>query len=89
MRVTLYTKPDCPLCDDALRELHGLQTEFGFALLKRNILEDEALFTQFRSLIPVVDVEGGPLLYPPHDWYTLRCALIGAQAQRAAHDNAA
>ena len=29
----------------------------------------------FSYLIPVLDIEGGPLLYPPHHWDVVNAAL--------------
>jgi glutaredoxin len=75
MRVTLYTKPDCPLCDELRADLLALQPEIGFALIEQNIEEDEDDFASFRYLIPVVNIENGPLLTPPHDFMLLRRTL--------------
>lgn len=79
MLVTLYSKPDCPLCDEVKRDLVDLQRRATFVLAERNILEEPADFARFRYLIPVVDVEGGPLLTPPHDWSTLAKAVGAVQ----------
>ncbi len=81
MLITVYGKPDCPLCDECKAELQSLRLEFGLVLEERNILDDPALFTRFRHLIPVVDVPGGPLLYPPHDRSSLRSALQAVQEE--------
>jgi glutaredoxin len=75
MRVTLYTKPDCPLCDELKHELLRWQGSFGFELDERNIEQDWAQYQQFRYLIPVVDIEGGELLFPPHDAWEVERAL--------------
>lgn len=80
MQITLYTKPDCHLCDELKRDLADLQPEFGFALHERNILEDADMQSRFQYLIPVLEIEGRTLLYPPHDWLTLRNALSAEQA---------
>ncbi len=76
--VTLYTKPDCPLCDEAKHALALLARAFDLTLVERNILDDPADFARFRYLIPVVDIAGGPLLTPPHDLETLRAGLCAA-----------
>lgn len=89
MRVTLYGKPDCALRDECKVELYALQAEFGFVLEERNIFDNPAFFARFQYLIPVVDVDGGPLLYPPHDWLTLRRALSAAQPQEESSHGAA
>jgi glutaredoxin len=68
MRITLYSKPDCPLCDELKADLQMMQPELGFTLLERNIEEHPADFARFRYLIPVLEINGGELLYPPHSW---------------------
>ena len=78
MRITLYTKPDCHLCDDVKADLEVLHQEIGFTFLMRNIEEDAADFEQFRYLIPVVDIADGPMLYAPIDSFELRQALIAS-----------
>lgn len=78
LQVMLYTKPECPLCDEARHLLNSLQSEFPLVLLERNILDDPQDFARFRYLIPVIDIAGGALLYPPHDWLTLGRALQSA-----------
>ncbi len=79
MRVTLYSKPDCPLCDKLKADLLALQPEIGFSLDERDIEASPDDFARYRYLIPVVDIEGGELLYPPHDWPIVRQALIVAK----------
>lgn len=78
MKLTLYSKPDCPLCDELKADLDGLQEEFGFTLVERNIEDDEADFERYRYLIPVLDIENGPILYPPHMMRRTRQALVDA-----------
>jgi hypothetical protein len=80
LRVTLYTRPGCHLCDDLKRDLLEMQAALGFGLDERNIEEDAGDFARFRFLIPVLDIPGAPLLVPPHDWFTVRTALERAAA---------
>lgn len=87
MRLTLYTKPDCHLCDLLKQDLADLQPEFDFRLTECNILDDRQLFEQFQYLIPVLEIDGDSLHYPPHDWVTLHDALRKAQ-QRYRAENA-
>ena len=68
MRLTLYSKPECTLCDELKAHLAALQPQMGFDMIECNIEEDAELFERFRYLIPVLDIEGGSVLYPPHDW---------------------
>jgi hypothetical protein len=81
MRVTLYSKPGCSLCDELKSDLLEFQATMGFELHERNIEDDADDFQRYRYLIPVLDVEGGALLYPPHTWETVQRALHAAQRQ--------
>jgi hypothetical protein len=71
MQVTLYSKPDCQLCEEVKADLLSFQIQMSFALFERNIEEDPELFARFRYLIPVV--------YPPHSWHSIYQALQAAQ----------
>ncbi len=75
MRVILYSKPECHLCDDVKADLRALQPEIGFAVEERNIEKDAKDFERYRYLIPVLDIEDGPVLYAPIDRSELRQAL--------------
>lgn len=79
MQVILYSKPECQLCEEVKADLLSIQPAFGFVLFERNIEEDPELFGRFRYLIPVVDIENSPLLYPPHTWSSVYQALRTAQ----------
>mgnify|MGYP005844455675 CR=1 FL=1 len=81
MRVVLYSKPDCGLCDELKQELLEIRKELQFELVERNILQDDEAFTRYRYLIPVLDIEGGELLYPPHRWDIVYNALRAAYRQ--------
>jgi hypothetical protein len=56
VRVILYAKPACHLCDVIKLDLLDLQAEFGFDLVEYNILEDEALHDAYFLYIPVVEI---------------------------------
>lgn len=81
MRVIVYGKPACPLCDELKEILLGIQQDRPFELIEYNILEHPELFKRYRYLIPVLEIEGGPLLYPPHEPGTVWQALSAASRQ--------
>ena len=56
--VTLYSKPGCHLCDDALRVLQRVQKLQPFALEEINIQDDPALLAEYGEQIPVVTLNG-------------------------------
>jgi hypothetical protein len=60
VRVTLYHSPGCHLCDDARDVLAGALAERPFELEEVDITGDERLEAEYRELLPVVQIEGGP-----------------------------
>jgi glutaredoxin len=60
-RVTLYTKPDCHLCDVAAAALARVRAHTGFDLDVVDITADPALRARYGERIPVVLVDGEPL----------------------------
>jgi glutaredoxin len=59
--ITVYSRPDCHLCAEAMAVLQGLQGELGFALEERDIDEDEELQRAYMERIPVVALDGEEL----------------------------
>ncbi|MCC6453443.1 MAG: glutaredoxin family protein [Caldilineaceae bacterium] len=82
MQITVYSKPNCSLCDTLMDDLAWLQRELDFTVISHNINDDPALKAQFQYLIPVVEI-AGVLYNPPHDLLQMRQRLIAA-----ARDNA-
>ena len=68
MKVTLYSKLECGLCEELKEVLAHLQKEIEFEVKEQNIEHDPVNYERFRYLIPVLDIEGGQFLYPPHDF---------------------
>jgi glutaredoxin len=60
MKLTLYTKPDCCLCDEALDALERVRSEHPFELESVDISGDPELIRRFGKRIPVVHVSGIP-----------------------------
>jgi glutaredoxin len=59
--LTVYSKPDCHLCVDALAELRALQDELGFRLTELDISADEQLHRAYFDRIPVIALDGEEL----------------------------
>ena len=56
--LTVYSKPGCHLCEEALRVLTHLQAQIPFTLEEINIQDSPALFAEYGEQIPVVWVNG-------------------------------
>jgi uncharacterized membrane protein len=67
--ITLYSKPNCPLCDHARHYLEQVLAEqpdpAAWEVDEISILDDQDLYALYRYVIPVVVVgEGKPILAP-------------------------
>ena len=58
MRVEIYTKPDCPLCDEGRELVEDAQAHFGFELVFHNILTRDDWHAEHRYFVPVVFIDG-------------------------------
>jgi glutaredoxin len=59
--ITVYSRPDCHLCADAMAILRGLQDELGFVLQECDIDGDQALQRAYFERIPVIALDGEEL----------------------------
>lgn len=82
MRVTLYTKNDCSLCDQARAALAALQSSVAHRLVEVDIEADPVLAARYGASVPVV--EAGPYtLRAPFSETDLRVVLLSAQQRQA------
>jgi glutaredoxin len=59
--VTVYSKPDCHLCEEAMVTLRRLQLELGFALRELDVTTQDVLHRAYFERIPVVAIDGEEL----------------------------
>jgi glutaredoxin len=59
--ITVYSKPDCHLCADAMSTLRRLQADLDFSLQELDITAEEALHRAYFERIPVIALEGEEL----------------------------
>jgi glutaredoxin len=58
VRVVLYTKPGCGLCDQMKAEMKNAGVENLYTLEEVNIETDDELFALYRYDIPVLFIDG-------------------------------
>jgi glutaredoxin len=73
--VTIYSKPDCHLCDEALQVLARVRRDHDFELIERDITSDDVLLRAYFERIPVVAVDGRELFEFFVDEHALRSRL--------------
>jgi hypothetical protein len=77
LQITVYSKPNCSLCDNLLADLAWLQRELDFRVISQDISEDPVLKAKFQYLVPVIEI-GGILYNPPHDLLQMRRRIVAA-----------
>lgn len=59
MQLQFYTKPDCLLCDEAKSVLQRIGAKTSFIAIEEiDITKDLGLFTKYKHLIPVLELDG-------------------------------
>ena len=61
--VTLYTKPNCPLCDEADRTLRRCLRQWSVRYETVDITTDPVLLQAYGQTVPVVAVDGTALFF--------------------------
>jgi len=57
-RITIYSKPDCHLCDIARERIDNVQKQYSFEIETIDITTSETLLEQYGERIPVVCING-------------------------------
>jgi glutaredoxin len=60
-KVTLYSKLDCPLCDEARAALERVRARSSFELEEVDIATHPGLERRYRERVPVVALDGEEL----------------------------
>jgi hypothetical protein len=63
--ILFYTKPDCPLCEDAETLLEVAGHHWPIEVRRVNILQDRACYDLYWNRIPVLEFPSGATLEPP------------------------
>ncbi|MDN7228680.1 glutaredoxin family protein [Planococcus sp. N064] len=61
--ITLFTRPNCPLCDEAKMMMELVREDFPFEYEEVNIESDDAIHEKYMLMIPVVEKDGEVAIY--------------------------
>lgn len=61
--ITLYTRPNCPLCDEAKMMMELVREDFPFEYEEVNIESDDAIHEKYMLMIPVIEKDGQVAIY--------------------------
>jgi glutaredoxin len=73
--VTLYTRANCHLCQEAAAALSVLATQLPIDVAPVDIDADPALRARFNDAVPVIAVEGTVVSSAPIDLEAVRLAI--------------
>jgi hypothetical protein len=76
LRLTLYGRSYCHLCDAMLSALAALRTEFGFAVDVVDVDSDAALEQRYGNFVPVLMHAGTELCHYRLDARKVRAYLV-------------
>jgi hypothetical protein len=76
LRLTLYGRSYCHLCDEMLAALAALRVEFGFAVDVVDVDGNAALEQRFGVLVPVLTHAGNELCHYHLDAGKVRAYLV-------------
>jgi glutaredoxin len=63
LKVVVYSKQNCCLCDQAKKILLELQKEIPFHFEEIDIYQDDHLLEKYQLMIPVVEMDGEVIEY--------------------------
>lgn len=82
IKLQLYTKTDCPLCDEAKNSLELIATQFPIQIEEVDITANLGLFTKYKELIPVLELDGKRLFVHRIHVKTLKRQLMWQRWRR-------
>ncbi|MEH7401564.1 MULTISPECIES: glutaredoxin family protein [Bacillaceae] len=63
MKLTLFTKENCGLCEEAKDAIRLVQSEYEIEINEIDIYSDDALLEEFQLMIPVIQMNGETVAY--------------------------
>lgn len=83
IQLQFYTKPDCPLCDEAKAILQKVGAKASFVAIEEiDITKNMGLFTKYKHLIPVLESGGQQLFVHRATYWKLMWQLRWYRFQR-------
>lgn len=81
-RLTLYSGPGCSLCDKAKQLVERVRRDVALEVAEVDITSDADLYARYRYAIPVIALDGEPVMAGKITEFWLRKALRGEPLER-------
>jgi glutaredoxin len=63
IKLTLFTKENCGLCEEAKDAIRLVQSEYEIDVYEIDIYSDDALLEEYQLMIPVIQINGETVAY--------------------------
>ncbi|MBS4178423.1 glutaredoxin family protein [Lederbergia citrea] len=63
MEIIIYTRKQCPLCEDAIAIIQMLQKDHSFKIIEKDIETNDEWTEKYGIMIPVVEIKGEVIQY--------------------------
>lgn len=63
IKLTLFTKENCGLCEEAKDAIQLVQSEYEIEVNEIDIYSDDALLEEYQLMIPVIQINGETVAY--------------------------
>jgi glutaredoxin len=63
IKLTLFTKENCGLCEEAKDAIRLVQSEYEIEVNEIDIYSDDALLEEYQLMIPVIQINGETVSY--------------------------
>lgn len=63
IKLTLFTKENCGLCEEAKDAIRLVQSEYEIDVNEIDIYSDDALLEEYQLMIPVIQMNGETVAY--------------------------
>ncbi|WP_129689885.1 glutaredoxin family protein [Gottfriedia acidiceleris] len=63
VKLTLFTKENCGLCEEAKDAIRLVQSEYEIEVNEIDIYSDDALLEEYQLMIPVIQIDGETVAY--------------------------
>ncbi|MFQ6082302.1 MAG: glutaredoxin family protein [Candidatus Aminicenantia bacterium] len=63
LQIIFYTRPNCPLCEEAEELLEEMENLFSFSINKIDITDDLDIYEKYKHQIPVIEIGNKYYLY--------------------------
>ncbi|PGS52023.1 glutaredoxin family protein [Bacillus sp. AFS041924] len=63
MKLTLFTKENCGLCEEAKEAIRSVQSDYEIEVNEIDIYSDDALLEEYQLMIPVIQMNGETVAY--------------------------